>query len=113
MSKSQNLINRGLALGMSHAHLSTAKNFNQLKYMVENYQPPAPPPPTPPRMPTFTPPRFDQQLASNIGQTESGVKSARKKRAQRTNLSKLKINLNPSADPFGNVGTGLNIGALT
>ena len=76
-------------------------------------RPPQQQPAPPPQMPVYIPPRLDQQLASNIGQTEAGVASARKKRSKRTNLSKLKINLNPSASPFGNVGTGLNIGVLT
>lgn len=103
-------------MGPSAAHLATAKNKKQRQFILRNYVPPAPPPvipAPPPRMPVFTPPTLDQQLTSNIGQTESGVKSARKKRSKRTNLSKLKINLNPSASPFGNAGTGLNIGALT
>lgn len=101
-------------MGPSAEHLATAKNRKQREFILRNYVPPAPPPPAPPPpMPVFTPPRLDQQLASNVGQTESGVRSARKKRSKRTNLSKLKINLNPSASPFGNVGTGLNIGALT
>jgi hypothetical protein len=110
---SNSWITQGLAKGMSHAHLAQAKNMKQLKFMVRNFTAPPEAPQAPPQMPTFTPPRLDQQMASNIGQSESGVQSARKKRGKRTNLASLKINLNPSAKPFGNVGTGLNIGALT
>ena len=115
MSKGKKWRDRGLAMGIPHAHLATAQNVNQLKAIVENYQPAPAPAPTPPPIPTFSPPRLSQQLASNIGQSESGVMSARKKRGNRNNLASLKINLNPSAKPFGNVGTGLNlaIGALT
>ena len=106
-------INEGLAKGMSHAHLAQAKNMKQLKFMVRNFTAPPPPPQAPPTMPTFTPPRLDQQMASNIGQSESGVKSARKKRGMRTNLGPLMISLNPSAKPFGSGGTGLNIGTFS
>ena len=117
MAFNQGIYNQIIAMGGTPASAMNAAKAKRPGRAFRRFQrafvPPAPAAQAPPPMPTFTPPRLDQQLASNIGQTEAGVRSARKKRAQRTNLSKLKINLNPSANPFGNVGTGLNIGALT
>jgi hypothetical protein len=117
MAFNQGLYNQVIAMGGSHAsamNVGRAKKPGRaLRRFQRDFIPPPPAAQAPPPMPTFTPPRLDQQMASNIGQSESGVQSARKKRGKRTNLASLKINLNPSAKPFGNVGTGLNIGALT
>ena len=117
MAFNHGFYNAVLQMGGSEAsarNVAKAKRPNRaFRRFQQAFVPPTPAPQAPPPMPVFTPPRLDQQLASNVGQTESGVRSARKKRSKKTNLSKLKINLNPSANPFGDVGTGLNIGALT
>lgn len=42
---------QALAMGMSQAHVDTARNANQLVHMIKNYQPAPPPPPAPPTPP--------------------------------------------------------------
>ena len=107
----QDLINRGLAMGMSHEHLSTAKNRKQLLFMLQNYQPAPAPPPAPPPMPQrpqYKPPVTRQPNAS-LAQTQQGIRSPRKPQ-RRGNISQFLISLAQAQQVGAGAGSPLNIG---
>ena len=60
---------RALSMGMTQAHVDTARNTKQLVFMIENYQPAPPPPPQPPAEPkkATTQGRAKQFKKSNLG----------------------------------------------
>lgn len=72
---------------------------------ANDYYYPKPPPVEPPPI---------QSARSNLEATSQGVQTERKPTTKKTNLSKLRINLNKNvgSTALGTGGTGLNIGGL-
>ena len=107
---------QALAMGMSPAHVASAKNQAQLRFMIQNYQPAPPPPPAPPPMPQMSQYKPPQLTNATIGATGKGISRPSGKRKPtrlsdlRANRRKLRINEQLMAT---GTGTGLNIGGLT
>ncbi len=104
----QHLRNVALAMGMSHAHVATAQNANQLRYMIKNYQPAPPPPPAPPTPP---PVQAAPKPPLRISKTQTmGVK--RNNKIKNKSKDNLRIGRTANVQPLqaGAVGyTGLRI----
>lgn len=108
---SQSWINLGLSKGMSHAHLASAKNMKQLKFMVRNFVAPPPPPPAAPPMPQapqYKPPVTREPNAS-LAQTQQGIKNPRRQK-RRGNISQFLISLAQANQVGSGAGSPLNIG---
>ena len=102
---------QAIAMGMSPAHVATAKNKKQLQFMIQNYQPAPAPPPAPPPQPQrvqYKPPVTRQPNAS-LAQTQQGIKSPRKPQ-RRGNISQFLISLAQANQVGAGAGSPLNIG---
>lgn len=81
---SNSWIAQGLAKGMSHEHLATAKNMKQLKFMVRNFVAPPPPPPQAPPPPRSVAP---VKPPLRISKGNVGVRQNKKKKSKANSLS--------------------------